>query len=904
MRLPRVERLTIGLSLAAVLLAALVVRPAKVSAQDPPRFSTSVEVLSVDVTVLDRDGRPISDLTADDFSVDVDGVARRVVSAQWVPLVVSDSSPPPAPPEGYSSNEGSATGRLMLIVVDQPNIRFGGLASLQTALGEFIDGLQPTDRIAAVGLGVGSVSTPFTSDRERVKAALRRMSGMAEPMRDWQYNITMSEALEIYQTNPLLLSEVARRECGANLVDAQMFTCQSSIQNIAFSIAGELLISGRETFYGIRNLLEGLAAIDAPKTLILITEGFVFDANEAALRDLGSLAQESRTAIYALKMDDQQIDVAVRELSLTRFQDARLRASALEQLTAAARGSLMYPAGNSAGALRQIEMELGGYYLLGLESDPGDADGERHRINVKVSRERASLRWRRELNAIDVSRPPDTSVQAAVKALSSPLMLSALPLRVATFSLADPNESNVQLLLHAAIGSDYASSSEMALAYTITDENGRIVESQAASGFLSPVMSAVPSPLQFRGSASLPPGTYTLRFAVADGERVGTVEHPVEARLEPAGDVRLSELVLGGPVQAREVLQPSVGHTVHFGLLHSYLEAIGPDSGDLRVRYEVTPTGGGEALLSADVEPVRAGERAIFAHVMPVRRLPDGEYTLRATVLNGADRDARPLSTLTRAFEIAPPPVLMAPAEGVGGSIAAASTEVFLPVDDLRLSRPFDRRQASHRDTVTAFRERVTQKAAEAFDRGVSLLSSGDYARAETSFKSAIQIDADSTAPIAYLAATFAAAGEDQQAAGAWQTALIDGADLPQIYLWLADALIRTRDMVQARSILEEAMAKWPADVRFAKPMALVFATFGLGREAVRTIGRHIESSPDDVDALAIAVEWIYHLRNAGVAAQSPAEDLRRAREYADAYIRANGPQAALVKEWMSAMER
>ena len=42
-------------------------------------------------------------------------------------------------------------------------------------------------------------------------------------------------------------------------------------------------------------------------------------------------------------------------------------------------------------------------------------------------------------------------------------------------------------------------------------------------------MNGVPSALQFSGGASLPPGDYTLKLAVAEGDRVGTVEHPIHA---------------------------------------------------------------------------------------------------------------------------------------------------------------------------------------------------------------------------------------------------------------------------------------------------------------------------------------------------------------------------------------
>src|SRR5262245_54674020 len=144
--------------------------------QQPPTpvFRSSVEVTSLDVGVVDRDSKPIADLTAADFVVQIDGGARRVVSAEWVSLVTPPKpSAPPVPP-GYSSNENTTGGRLILLVIDQPNIRFGGAAGLRRTVNGFIDRLQPNDRIAAVGIGPGGLSTPFTADRERVKQAISR----------------------------------------------------------------------------------------------------------------------------------------------------------------------------------------------------------------------------------------------------------------------------------------------------------------------------------------------------------------------------------------------------------------------------------------------------------------------------------------------------------------------------------------------------------------------------------------------------------------------------------------------------------------------------------------------------------------------------------------------------------
>jgi hypothetical protein len=52
-----------------------------------------------------------------------------------------------------------------------------------------------------------------------------------------------------------------------------------------------------------------------------------------------------------------------------------------------------------------------------------------------------------------------------------------------------------------------------------------------------------------------------------------------------------------------------------------------------------------------------------------------------------------------------------------------------------------------------------------------------------------------------------------------------------------------------------------------------------------------------------MAVEWIYQLRTAGATAHSPAEDVKLARGYADAYRKAKGPQTGLLNQWMSALE-
>ena len=56
-------------------------------------------------------------------------------------------------PEGYTSNENTGGGRLIVIAVDQAGIRFGGSTAMMSTLAGFIDKLLPSDRVAVVGFG-------------------------------------------------------------------------------------------------------------------------------------------------------------------------------------------------------------------------------------------------------------------------------------------------------------------------------------------------------------------------------------------------------------------------------------------------------------------------------------------------------------------------------------------------------------------------------------------------------------------------------------------------------------------------------------------------------------------------------------------------------------------------------
>ena len=905
-----------GAALAALLVALAAGTPGAQQPAQPPQtppqpvFRSGVETLPLDVTVVNGRGEPIRDLIASDFTVRLDGRARRVLSAQWVPAatVATSATAAPALPDGYVSNEQSTGGRLIVLVIDQPNIPFGEMRPMRDAVEAFIDRLSPADRVAVVGFGTGAKSTSFVSDHDQLKRALALLPGQQQVQYGGgTHDLGLATALAIDRGDEITLSQVVMRDCTGTQRAIQL--CRQEIQAEAQQVAGEARVDSDLTLRGLRDVLTNLRAVDAPKTLLLVSQGFLADNQRddaSRVSEIGGLAAAARTSIYAFRLDSNPTDVTRARGSLNPAliaEDRRERRNGLEALTSAARGALFDIAGTGAGVFERVTAEISGYYLLGVEPDSRDRDGKPHPIRVDVGRTGLTVRAHRTMMSVGDAAPgaaPRAPREVVAAALSSPLPAASLPLRAIAFTFRGLEAGKVRLLVHADIGSGYTAPQRLAVGYYVVDKNGKNLDGQVSEVRLAPAVPGAPSPVAFTGGASVDPGDYTVKIAVADGDRVGSLDLPVHASLLDLGKVQLTELIAGGPVPPVNLLRPSVGTVVGFGTVHGYLEAYGPDSATLGVRFDVAAEERGPAILSANVQGQIVGdERVIFSQAVLVQALPPGSYRLRAIITQGNTL----LTTLGRAFEISGGTAVRTSSTG-GATGTTPSTPLYLPVEQADLARAFNRDEALKAATLQPFETRVPPSAKAAFGEGVGHLQKRDFKEAEASFKKAIQPDAESSASLAYLGVTYAAAGRDQQAASVWRTSMSGADDVPQVYVWLGDALLRMKALGEARPVIEEANERWPMDARFTRPLAMLYATFGKGVDAVRLLDQTLRGSDSDQPSLYKCVEWIFNTHRAGFVVHDAAEDRRLAHAYADKYLKAGGPNEPLIKQWLSYLDK
>ena len=121
------------------LLASIVLTRAQAPArpQNPPTFVAGVDVVKLDVSVYDKDHRPIKGLTAADFTLLEDKQPRPIVGFAEVDL------PEPPPPTAKWMRDASddvatndvAEKRLFLIVIDDHSFNPRSTQRARTALG-------------------------------------------------------------------------------------------------------------------------------------------------------------------------------------------------------------------------------------------------------------------------------------------------------------------------------------------------------------------------------------------------------------------------------------------------------------------------------------------------------------------------------------------------------------------------------------------------------------------------------------------------------------------------------------------------------------------------------------------------------------------------------------------------
>lgn len=885
-----------------------------------PTFRSAVELLVVEAAVVGRDGAAPVGLTPADFDVEIDGRPRTVVSAD---LVTYDAAPGDVAveDEGVTTNAAVDAGRSILIVVDQETLPASARGLTETAR-RWIETLSPGDRVGLVTLPPPGPRVEFTTRHGRVIEALGRIAFASQDGANPVLNgpaVSLWEAMRIGEGDERILSEVLSRECPiATSVDV---LCAQEAQSNAYEIAADARAKSGPVLANLRALIEALGALPGRKDLIVLSGGWVVPEQTivSQMQGIAAAAAASRVTLHGILADTSSLAVSVTRMRTGAplgSRDRYLLAQPLDTMAGMTGGLSMQLAGDGRGMFDRIEGAMSSYYRLGVEPEGRDLDGRSHRLSVKVRPRGLTVRdHRRVVTALTPVIDPSATAEEALDAvLRTPVALTDLGLRVTSQVVADADPAAPARLvigvevLRAAPG--YATAQLL-----ITDAEGRAVSTtgrefdidEAGTGALFSMV-------------SVPDGRYDLRVAARDAEgRMGTVVHAVDAMAAPIAGLRTHGLtVFEYDDSDPSPLRPVFGALARDSLLVARIDLLAArdGGGHVPVVFEFSAEGSGDVLVREETvaDVVVPGGPLTAESALPAAELPPGTYRVSVTLGTGAA--ATTLSRHVKLGEGRRRAMVRADAATVAtdgpardasdgaAAIGSASAER-LPVAPFRLDEVLAPafvdaalgRATGHQDA--AVRDSLTQQ----MQSGIEKLRARDPGGAASDFRSALRLAPDYRPALAYLGACYAAGGAHEQAAGAWQTAVLADRDNADMHALAIDGWMRADRVGSALTLAKQAVTRWPDAVRFRRRLAAALLATGQPAQAIDEVLAMSETSTDDEPLLAAVMMQLYRHAQTRTPLFDESRDLEAMRTLRARYP-AEGPRAKLVDLWLADMAR
>jgi len=910
-----------------VVMAATIVSAQAPQAPSPqpqaPVFRAGVELVSIDVTALDNNGRQVTDLTAADFLVEIDGDKRQVSTVEYIrsadPLRVIGAPPKVVVvDETFSSSnaKGAPRGRLIVILVDQGNIRTGAARSAMNSAKKFVDTLTPEDRVAVIAIPGPGELVDFTTDHDKVREALLRIVGAADAVRS-RFNISITEAMAIYlHSDAQLALEVIARECGAVAL-SEIERCEREVEQDAAEIINDVRHRTENSVHAMRNVLQSLASLEGPKSVILLSEGLIFEGLGAETEELALIAADSRATLDVLLLDVPQFEASQATRPTTPREDRNLQVAGLEQLAGASRGQLYRINTTADFAFDRISRSLDGYYLLGVEAKPADRNGRRHRIGVKAGRRGVSIQSRRSFLST-ISAKATTPEDAISRALRSPLPINDLPLKISSWIYKEPGSGKVRVLVAAEVERLVDQPLDYTVGMALVNKQGKGVGSPIALKKLAEKPGDAGTAV-YSSMLAVDPGAYRLILSMSDSEgRVGSVTRTITAFQMDGPGISMGDLMVGAyDGTPKTVIAPSIEPMVSgpmAAMMETYSQA--PVAG-LEATLEILTDENSAPLATVPMRviPGASPEIGAVSGLFNASSLPPGRYLARGTVR----QDGKPQGHMIRPFRI----VAAASADGAAAAPGAMPNEMLMVL--LGGIANFDRKElltpamltsalamADGRPTgskaavkearggdlgsaaMTALGE--NDQVLAMFLKGLELYQAAQLDKAAIQFTNSMQLAPTFAPSRLYLGAALAEGNRHKDAAGLIQSAASSNGVAARI---AAEEWIKAGQPALAITSLELAAQQPNAEPRAKKILGLAYVLGGRPADAIDVLTSYLASNPTDSAAL-IAV--LYGTYNRHLAAPQPATlvaDKANMAKWSKAYTAAKGPMQPLVAAWV-----
>jgi len=536
-------------------------------------FRIETNIVTVNVTVLDKDGKPIENLKKEDFELYEDGKLQKLqavdfqkLQANVLPPVTPADSLPPPPPKGYNPDAEKVAAKSNLMTKYQDR-------RLIVLLFDF-SSMQPAEQARARDAAIKFLKAQMTSSDS---VSIMVYSSALKTIQDF----TSDRDLLINLINKFRLGESSEN---AGVADEGSDSQDASGQFVADETEFNIFNADLK-LAALEDAARGLAQYPEKKALVYISSGIQKNGvdNQSQLRATVNTAIRSNVAFYPIDarglsalvpggdatsaggFGNSVASGATQASNRNNFQNQQ---ETLATLALDTGGKALLDSNDLSEGIRQVQKDFSSYYVLSYVSGNTAQDGKYRQIKVKLvsaAALRAKLDYRQGYYASTTfAHMSDSDKEAQLaKAMQSDNPVTDLPMAVEVDYFRLEKEKYFVPVSVKIPGSSLVFTGKGAKQATQLDFIAEIYDARNRSA--ATVRDTIPlkvdqaiagqvtqKSIEYATGVTLTPGKYKLKFIARENGtgKVGTFETPFTIPdLSSEKTMRTSSLVLSNQRQ-------------------------------------------------------------------------------------------------------------------------------------------------------------------------------------------------------------------------------------------------------------------------------------------------------------------------------------------------------------------
>jgi len=425
----------------------------------------NVNLIQIDVTVLDKAGKHVPDLTIDDFEVTREGKRQVLKSALWVSgqrVTANVQAVASALPTTSKKLRPQDVRRTIALLVDDLSLSFVSSHYARTAMKDFVEkNIQPGDLVALFRTSTGlGVLQQFTTDKRQLLAQIDATKFRSINSVDSLAPVTNNPMED--SGDPTLAAMAMEQRLRDEINDRQRqdMVTSTMLNSVQFVVNGLRELPGRKSLILFS---ESMQMFDAPRAAtnagmtsdMMQMPGAMGGSRERTLVSIRKLIDASnRSGVVLYTIDPRGLVYTGMTAADAPSGNARRAMGQMQQrqmdfnqsqdgmaMLAEETGGVFYRNTNDISAALTAALEdQEGYYLLAFQ--PDDATFEKskegpkfQKLNVKLKRGGLKVRYRHGFYGVadEEARP----VAPLVSAMTSPFQAVELQIKMTPIFLSD-----------------------------------------------------------------------------------------------------------------------------------------------------------------------------------------------------------------------------------------------------------------------------------------------------------------------------------------------------------------------------------------------------------------------------------------------------------------------------------